>query len=946
MKLLLLPTTSAAVASPYRLSVEPGDVLVSKGADQLIVARVDGFEPDSVLLVSRFGADEAWRHSVMTAGTEPQIFEMFLFDLEAGGEYYVVAGGLRSAVYRIEVADLPSVRRIDLTYYYPAHTGLPPRQVVDGGDISAVHGSRVELIITPSARISGGSLVRNGRESLALSARADGTWSVDLEIDQEGYYRIDFSYGDGLLMAASPNYAIEVLPDRAPTARISFPGRDTRVTSVEEPIIEVNAADDLGIGQLELLYSVNGGPEQTVLLHGGAQRPTDVTASHTLFLEELGLRPGDLIAYYARARDSATTDGQRVTTDMFLMEVRPFERLFRQAQGGAGAGAMGGSFQRPLSAQQRQFVIATFKLARDRESYTEERFVETAELLARAEARIRQRVQAIIRRLGNRAVIQLQEGFQRMAEELPKAVESMREAEAALSERDPDTALPPARKALQHLQRAEAAFREVQVARAGAGGRGGAAADAEEDLANLFRLEMDKLRNQYEDVQRGQRDAAANALDETLEKLRELARRQQREVERLRRRAELAAGASSDARSQRALAEELEKVVRRLQRLSREQPSPELDAMLRQAQAAADAMRRAAAGANGDGLADAKAALERLREAQRVADKERRAQLRRQVAEALARARRMVAEQRDVAADVRGLPNEDEARAGAVSELQERKSRMAGEARDLETDLNRITADARQQQQAGARALRDAARSAREEQLPERIERSASALDDITPERSRRLESEIGAALDRLNAAIGAAADAIEQSGDQNKAKNLERMRDLVRGLESLRERIARQAGTPQESGDRSGASAGRDTRAGGSAIGGWGGRIDADGIAEFRREFTYHRADLEALAADLDRSEHGARDISALVARLRELEQARLYRDPQALLERQAALIAALKEMEFQLRQDEDAPEPRALVLSGNDEVPAGFRALVEEYFRELSRAATNESP
>ena len=70
--------------------------------------------------------------------------------------------------------------------------------------------------------------------------------------------------------------------------------------------------------------------------------------------------------------------------------------------------------------------------------------------------------------------------YERMAEELPKAVEAMRGAEAALSERQPKAALAPARQALQHLQRAEAAFGDVNVARAGAAGGGNPATDAED----------------------------------------------------------------------------------------------------------------------------------------------------------------------------------------------------------------------------------------------------------------------------------------------------------------------------------------------------------------------------------------------------------------------------------------------------------------------------------
>ena len=125
-----------------------------------------------------------------------------------------------------------------------------------------------------------------------------------------------------------------------------------------------------------------------------------------------------------------------------------------------------------------------------------------------------------------------------------------------------------------------------EVITAGAAGGGNPATDAE-DLANLFKLEMDKLRSQYENVQHGQQPPTAQELDKTLEQLRDLARRQQQEIDRLRRRTDLGVEASGGINSQRALAEELEKIVRQLQRLTRERPTPELQETLQQAQQAA-----------------------------------------------------------------------------------------------------------------------------------------------------------------------------------------------------------------------------------------------------------------------------------------------------------------------------------------------------------------------
>ena len=86
-------------------------------------------------LLTRFAGESDWRRAPMVPGADSRSFEMFLFDLVESGEYRVAAEGLRSPAYRIEVAELPKVERIDLTYHFPERLGLAPKTVKDAGDI-------------------------------------------------------------------------------------------------------------------------------------------------------------------------------------------------------------------------------------------------------------------------------------------------------------------------------------------------------------------------------------------------------------------------------------------------------------------------------------------------------------------------------------------------------------------------------------------------------------------------------------------------------------------------------------------------------------------------------------------------------------------------------------------------------------------------------------------
>src|SRR4030095_3552998 len=92
------------------------------------------------------------------------------------------------------------------------------------------------------------------------------------------------------------------------------------------------------VPSLDMYISVNGGDEKKVDLQRlKTEAARSLSGAHTFFLEEYGLKPGDFISYYAKARDARN----ETTSDIYFIEIKPFEREFRQAQqqgGGQGGG--------------------------------------------------------------------------------------------------------------------------------------------------------------------------------------------------------------------------------------------------------------------------------------------------------------------------------------------------------------------------------------------------------------------------------------------------------------------------------------------------------------------------------------------------------------------------------------------------------------------------------
>ncbi len=82
-----------------------------------------------------------------------------------------------------------------------------------------------------------------------------------------------------------------------------------------------------------------------------------------MFLEDLKVKPGDVVTYHARATDVGR--GRRSTesrSDIFFLEVKPYEEEFVAAESNAGGMAGQQTGLEDLIAQQKDIMAATWKL--------------------------------------------------------------------------------------------------------------------------------------------------------------------------------------------------------------------------------------------------------------------------------------------------------------------------------------------------------------------------------------------------------------------------------------------------------------------------------------------------------------------------------------------------------------------------------------------------------
>ncbi|MGE4658216.1 MAG: hypothetical protein AAEI08_04700, partial [Gammaproteobacteria bacterium] len=593
---------------PQRIAVTPGDKVVRRGGDLTISAVAEGFDPVAAEVFALFDGGDAWENTFMQR-LDDERFEFVFFAVRQPLHYYVVAAGVRSAEYTVDVVDLPLVRNIKLTYHYPSWTQLEQRVEDPGSDIRAIEGTDVRLNITTDQSLGEAELVVNGQ---ALTMQIDGNVSSGtLQVSEDGEYFVS-TFFDGDSVRLTEDYFITLIPDNKPVVKLIKPARDWRASNIEEVTVRVEATDDFGLNSLKLHYSVNGGELQELLFDAEGSY---TLAEEILYLEDIAkfappesivklgtgfpfsgptidwlqgnaadesvqsfevaredsgevrLQAGDLISYYVEAKDQ----DQSVRTDLFFVEVQPFNRSFSQSTQGGGGGGGGGQRQDEISQRQKEILVATWNLIRERtEGSTfldEQQLQDNAAMLAGLQRTLAEQAQTLASRTRARQLTRVDDQIQAFVENLERAAEAMMPAVDRLADLELEEAVPSEQAALQHLLRAEAVFTDIQVAfnQEGGGGRGFAG----RDLSELFELEMDLEKNQYETEAPVSLDSGDQQpeTDEAIAKLQELARRQ----ENLARQANNRQSLSEEERwEQDMLRRETEELKRQLEQLQRQ----------------------------------------------------------------------------------------------------------------------------------------------------------------------------------------------------------------------------------------------------------------------------------------------------------------------------------------------------------------------------------------
>ena len=588
------PDSQSAATQLSELVVEPGDTELELGSALTVVARFPGTPPEHVVLEFTTNPGQT-RQMAMAETVDAGVFAARMEQISHDGAYrirFTQTGSPTAAAvsrdYSIRTFERPKLLQLDAVVTPPEWSKRPPETLEDVLRLTVTEGSHVLLRLKLNKPVATAELrPQSGSPLIATPSATDpAILEVTLVPTETQNLTLHLADTDGRTPAEETTVSIRVTPNQPASVKALFPGRDTNVSALQEFLVQANASDDFGLVDYGIEFTLSGGqPQQISLINPAAANNTANTTStqnpkpllaadfnHNIDLETLGAAPDDVVVYSFWAVDHAADGSPRRTVgDLLFAEVRRFEEIFREGQQQQQQQSSRQQQQQQNQQQQGSAVDNVINLQKEIISATWNVVRETEQ--RRSAGTLNEDLSAIAQSQ-LQAIEQLQQSLEQapdtpqLAALAQKAQTEMQQAAQLLqaAQNDPaakpGSALPPEQRTLQTLLKMRAAEYQVQQQQQqqqGGGGGGGNSASQQQ----LQQLELDNNRNRYESERQAQEQQETSSQQreqlQILNRLKELARRQQAVNERLKQlESELRAATTDQQR------EELERELKRL----------------------------------------------------------------------------------------------------------------------------------------------------------------------------------------------------------------------------------------------------------------------------------------------------------------------------------------------------------------------------------------------
>jgi hypothetical protein len=265
---------------------------------------------------------------------------------------------------------LPEIASIHLKISPPSYTNKNNR-VQKQFSATVEDESMLEWIVETNQSVQNIAFIFNDAEVFKLGAlnKNRTRWTFSKKINKSGFYQVNV---DGQL---SDLYKLEIIKDEAALISISSPKQYSTIDfgEVQRTKVQVQVNDDYGVKEVFISATISRGQgegvefkEQTIRFSDKIKGEKEYKLQKAIDLASLGMQPGDELYFFIHAMDSRN---QVSRSDVYQVSIQDTAKLMSMD------GMLGGVNLIPeYFRSQRQIIIDTEKILKEKNSISEEEF--------------------------------------------------------------------------------------------------------------------------------------------------------------------------------------------------------------------------------------------------------------------------------------------------------------------------------------------------------------------------------------------------------------------------------------------------------------------------------------------------------------------------------------------------------------------------------------------
>jgi hypothetical protein len=328
----LLNTSDRSGIRGFEWMVEPGSTQIEKGSDLLVSVRFSNDFSDDLLLIAESPSGESQSFSMQRSLRDP-IASATIRKVKEPLRYRIESVSKNSERFEVGVFEHPAVLQSDASIQSPAYAQQDDKTVSNTRRVSIVDGAQIQWSLQLNKPVVSAEWIDENGQSTLLEGNPQNLteYSIRDAPTESMRYRLKLTDAEGRSEKTAEEFVVKIIPNRAPDLKL-ISAVDQRVSAIQEMIVGARVQDDFGIHRTGIRVSVGDSePSDIELSSPGESTKKKTELQHLIDLESLQAKADQLVTYHFWTED-LDRDGQprRIESEMYFAEVRPFEEIFRE----------------------------------------------------------------------------------------------------------------------------------------------------------------------------------------------------------------------------------------------------------------------------------------------------------------------------------------------------------------------------------------------------------------------------------------------------------------------------------------------------------------------------------------------------------------------------------------------------------------------------------------